>query len=68
MKKILFSMLVCLLCTGVQAQKMAKISATATGYSGKIIDFEFYRQHSKQPAVPVQGQPADGVRSGVERA
>ena len=41
MKKILFSMLVCLLCTGVQAQKMAKISATATGYSGKIIDFEF---------------------------
>ena len=41
MKKILFSMLVCLLCTGVQAQKMAKISATATGYPGKIIDFEF---------------------------
>ena len=36
MKKILFSMLVCLLCTGVQAQKMAKISATATGYSGKM--------------------------------
>ena len=52
MKKILVCMLVCLFCAGVQAQKTAKIKATAV----------------EQPAVPVQGQPTDGVRGGTERA
>ncbi len=41
MKKILVSMLVCLLFAGVQAQKTTKISATAVGYTGKVVDFEF---------------------------
>ena len=41
MKKILVTMLVCLLFAGVQAQKTAKISATAVGYTGKVVDFEF---------------------------
>ena len=40
MKKILVCMLVCLFCAGVQAQKTAKIKATAVGYTGKVIDFE----------------------------
>lgn len=34
-------MLICLLFLGVQAQKTAKISAVANGYTGKVIDFEF---------------------------
>lgn len=31
----------CLFVFGVQAQKIAKISAVADGYSGRVIDFEF---------------------------
>ena len=34
-------MLICLFFLGVQAQKTAKISAVANGYTGKVIDFEF---------------------------
>lgn len=52
MKKIVFSMLVYLFCTGVQAQKTAKISATATGYSGKVIDFEFIDNTANNQQFP----------------
>ena len=47
MKKILVCMLVCLFCAGVQAQKTAKIKATAVGYTGKVIDFEFIDNTAK---------------------
>jgi hypothetical protein len=42
MKKVWLSMLVCLLFLGVQAQKTAKISAVANGYTGKVIDLNLW--------------------------
>lgn len=41
MKKVWICLFACLLCAGVQAQKKARISAVADGYSGQVIDFEF---------------------------
>lgn len=41
MKIIFVCVLVCLLIVGVQAGNVAKISAVADGYNGKVIDFEF---------------------------
>ena len=52
MKKILVCMLVCLLCAGVQAQKTAKIKATAVGYTGKVIDFEFIDNTANNQQFP----------------
>lgn len=52
MKKVLVSMLVCLLFIGVQAQKTAKISATAVGYSGKVVDFEFIDNPANNQQFP----------------
>ena len=52
MKKILVCMLVCLFCAGVQAQKTAKIKATAVGYTGKVIDFEFIDNTANNQQFP----------------
>ena len=52
MKKILVTMLVCLLFAGVQAQKTAKISATAVGYTGKVVDFEFIDNPANNQQFP----------------
>ena len=52
MKKVLVSMLVCLLFMGVQAQKVTKISATGVGYTGKVIDFEFIDNPSNNQQFP----------------
>lgn len=52
MKKILVCMFVCLFCAGIRAQEIAKISATAVGYSGKVIDFEFIDNTANNQQFP----------------
>lgn len=52
MKKVLMSMLVCLLFTGIQAQKTVKISATGVGYTGRVIDFEFIDNPANNQQFP----------------
>ena len=66
MKKILVCMLVCLFCAGVQAQKTAKIKATAVGYTGKVIDFEFMDNTANNQQFPFKDNQL--MEFEVERA
>ena len=52
MRRLALCILICCLGLGLQAQKKAKISAVATGYTGKVIDFEFVDNTQNNMAFP----------------